>query len=46
MNKKVKISSAILLGLTLAITGCNTNAQDNKKCSEAGTNCKSKETRK
>lgn len=29
MNKKAKISSAILLGLTLAITGCNTNAQDN-----------------
>ena len=30
MNKKAKISSAILLGLTLVITGCNTSAQDNK----------------
>ena len=31
MNKKAKISSSILLGLTLAITGCNnTNAQDNQ----------------
>jgi hypothetical protein len=28
MNKKAKISSSILLGLTLALTGCNTNAQD------------------
>ncbi|WP_458355232.1 DUF4822 domain-containing protein [Peribacillus frigoritolerans] len=28
MNKKAKVSSAILLGLTLALTGCNTNAQD------------------
>lgn len=30
MNKKAKISSSILLGLTLALTGCNTNAQDNQ----------------
>ncbi|MDQ0883862.1 DUF4822 domain-containing protein [Peribacillus sp. V2I11] len=29
MNKKAKISSSILLGLILAITGYNTNAQDN-----------------
>ncbi|MGZ9817936.1 DUF4822 domain-containing protein [Peribacillus simplex] len=29
MNKKAKISSSILLGLTLVITGCNTNAQEN-----------------
>ncbi|QYF80469.1 DUF4822 domain-containing protein [Brevibacterium sp. PAMC21349] len=28
MNKKAKISSSLLLGLTLALTGCNTNAQD------------------
>ncbi|YCI74834.1 DUF4822 domain-containing protein [Bacillus sp. R1-10] len=29
MSKKAKISSSILLGLTLALTGCNTNAQEN-----------------
>ncbi|CAH0149106.1 hypothetical protein SRABI96_00666 [Peribacillus sp. Bi96] len=29
MNKRAKVSSSILLGLTLVITGCNTNAQDN-----------------
>ncbi|MFJ8247173.1 hypothetical protein [Peribacillus asahii] len=30
MYKKVKIVSPVLLGLTLAITGCNTNIQDNQ----------------
>ncbi|MBO0999770.1 DUF4822 domain-containing protein [Bacillus sp. SD075] len=30
MNKKSKVSSSLLLGLTLAITGCNTNASDNQ----------------
>lgn len=30
MNKKSKIVSSILLGLTLVITGCNTNSQENQ----------------
>nr|WP_257467678.1 hypothetical protein [Peribacillus asahii] len=30
MYKKVKIVSPVLLGLTLAITGCNTDIQDNQ----------------